>query len=137
MIVNNTLDAESERIYDLTKITESDPDGKWIVRSIKLSDMISEICYERIYHKEITSLEFIGILHCIRDYVVFRPLPGFRFHKEELGVIAVVSDILSIIVMYYIFNKLKYINEEYLTILDNNVIKMKDFTVQVRRIQVD
>lgn len=43
--------------------------------------------------------------------------------------IAVISDILSILVMYYLFAKLKAINEEYLTILDNNVIRMKDFTV--------
>tara|TARA_B110000285_G_C15046419_1_gene574556 strand:+ start:905 stop:1090 length:186 start_codon:yes stop_codon:yes gene_type:complete len=61
--------------------------------------------------------------------VIFPLLPSFHFHKEELGVIAVISDILSILVMYYLFAKLKAINEEYLTILDNNVIRMKDFTV--------
>lgn len=39
--------------------------------------------------------------------------------------------------MYYLFGKLKSINEEYLNILDNNVIRMKDFTIQVRRLRVD
>lgn len=75
--------------------------------------------------------------NCIRDYVVFPPLPSVHFHKEELGVVAVVSDMLSIFFMYYFFGKLKAINEEYLTILDNNVIRMKDFTIQVRRVRID
>lgn len=87
-----------------------------------------------MYDQEITSLEYIGITNCIRDYVNFKFIPGLHFHKEELGIIAIVSDILSIIIMYYIFGKLKTINEEYLTILDNNVIRMKDFTIQVKRI---
>ena len=75
--------------------------------------------------------------NCIRDYVVFPPLPSVHFHKEELGVVAVLSDIISIFLMYYFFGKLKNLNEEYLTILDNNVIRMKDFTIQVRRVSID
>ena len=39
--------------------------------------------------------------------------------------------------MYYLFGKLKSINKEYLTILDNNVIRMKDFTIQIKRLAVD
>lgn len=100
-----------------------------MVKTLKLSDMVSRECYVRIHEEEHTSPEFIGVPNCIRDYVVFAPIPSVHFHKEELGVIAVVSDMLSILVMYYLFGKLKAINEEYLTILDNNVIRMQDFTV--------
>ena len=64
----------------------------------------------------------------------FSMVPSGQLHKEELGLIAVVSDILSIMVMYYMFGKRKAMNEEYLTILDNNVIRMKDFSIQVRRL---
>ena len=64
-------------------------------------------------------------------------IPSGKIHKEELGFIAVICDILSILVMYYMFNKLKRMNDEYLTILDNNVIRMKDFSVQVRRLRFD
>ena len=64
-------------------------------------------------------------------------MPSGMVHKEELGFIAVICDLLSIMVMYYMFGKLKNMNEEYLTILDNNVIRMKDFSIQVRRLQFD
>jgi hypothetical protein len=72
----------------------------------------------------VTSIEYIGVVNCMKDYVNFALIPGMHFHKEELGIIAIFSDILSILVMYFIFGKLKTINEEYLTILDNNVIRM-------------
>ena len=37
-------------------------------------------------------------------------VPSGQLHKEELGLIAVVSDIISIMVMYYMFGKLKAMN---------------------------
>lgn len=56
-------------------------------------------------------------------------LLGYNFHKEEIGLITVLIDILSIFFMYYMFGKLNQINNEYLKILDNNVIRMKDFSI--------
>jgi hypothetical protein len=76
----------------------------------------------------------MAILSCQKDVMKFSILPSGQLHKEELGFIAVICDIFSICVMYYIFGKLKIMNDEYLTILDNNVIRMKDFTVQLRRL---
>lgn len=64
-------------------------------------------------------------------------VPGIHFHKEELGLIAVCSDMFSLLVMYYVFGKLKAINQEYLQILDDNVIRMQDFTLQIRKIRVE
>lgn len=94
-----------------------------------MSAFISKECYERVFDTEVTNIEYIGILGCIADKVKFKMLPNTYFHKEELGIIVVISDVLSVIVLYYIFGKLKVINQEYLQILDNNVIRMQDFSV--------
>ena len=121
MEFNKTLDAGTEK-------------ESWEIRTLKMSEMISELCYERIFFQEITSTEYIGVLACVTDKIWFKIFPGVHFHKEELGLIAVCSDIVSIIVMYYVFGKLKSLNQEYLQILDDNVIRMQDFTIQVHRI---
>lgn len=104
------------------------------IKTNKLSDMVSKECYRRIYELEVTNLEFITIMGCISDNVKFL---GTKFHKEEIGLITVVIDIISIIFIYYMFGKLNQINDEYLEILDNNVIRMKDFTIQIRMLQID
>ena len=98
----------------------------WEIKTKKLSRMVSEKCYKRIYQLEVTNLEFIAIMGCISDNVKFM---GKKFHKEELGLITVVIDIISCIFMYYMFGKINEINDEYLEILDNNVIRMKDFSI--------
>ena len=82
----------------------------WIVENLTLSDMVSKECYDRIYDKEITSSEYIAILACVTDKIFFKIVPGIHFHKEELGLIAVCTDIFSVLVMYYVFGKLKTIN---------------------------
>jgi hypothetical protein len=105
------------------------------MKTNKLSEMISEKCYQRMYDLEVSQTELIAILSCQKDVMKFQMVPSGRLHKEELGVIAVISDIVSICVIYYMFGKLKLMNDEYLRILDNNVIRMKDFTIQVRRLQ--
>ena len=99
----------------------------------KLTNLISEDCYKRIFQLEVAQTEFIAILSCQKDVMRFFMVPSGQIHKEELGFIAVICDILSICVMYYMFGKLKAMNIEYLRILDNNVIRMKDFSIQVRR----
>lgn len=98
----------------------------WEMKTNKLSEMVSEECYNRMFNLEVTSLHFIAIMGCISDNT---KLLGKSFHKEEIGLITVIIDIISIVFMYYMFGKLNQINDEYLLILDNNVIHMKDFTV--------
>ena len=58
-------------------------------------------------------------------------------HKETLGLVAVISDIISICLIYYFFGKLRQINDEYLEIIDNNVIKLSSFTIQVDNLVLD
>ena len=72
--------------------------------------MISQECFERIHDLEITQPELLAILSCQKDTLKFSMVPSGLLHKEELGLIAVVSDIISITVMYYMFGKLKAMN---------------------------
>ena len=44
---------------------------------------------------------------------------------------------LGVIVLYYIFNKLKDINNEYQEIMDNNIIKVSKFTIRVNDVILD
>jgi hypothetical protein len=74
---------------------------------------------------------------CKTDVIPFPLVPSGFIHKQEVGFLAVITDIVSTFVIYYMFKKLNMINAEYLEILDNNVIKMKDFSVHIRRLKVD
>jgi hypothetical protein len=117
-------------------ILQEDPSGMWVVRRVRMSNLISEKCYRRVFNEEVTAADYIGVMSCVSDKLKM-PLSNVHFHKEQLGLLAVFCDILSLVLMYYLFGKLKSINAEYLKILDNNVIRMKDFTIQVKRLQVD
>lgn len=141
MILNSTLEtgANPNEVIDdrWETVDEIDPNGKWMTVQIKMSALINKHCYERIFEVESTNIEYIGVLGCISDKVKFKMLPNTYFHKEELGIIVIISDIFSVVILYYIFGKLKVINQEYLQILDNNVIRMQDFSVQIRNIKLD
>ena len=39
--------------------------------------------------------------------------------------------------MYYIFNKLKDLNNEYQEIMDNNIIKTSKFTIRINDVILD
>ena len=41
----------------------------WEIKNMKLSEMISEECFNRIFKLEVTNLEFITIMGCISDNV--------------------------------------------------------------------
>lgn len=58
-------------------------------------------------------------------------------HKIHIGLAAVACDILSLTIITYFFYKLKSIDREYLEIMDNNLIKMSKFTVQINDLQLD
>ena len=60
-----------------------------------------------------------------------------QLHKEELGLIVVIMDIFSIILMFIFFFKIKNLNQEYIRILDNNVISMSDFSVELRNVKIN
>jgi len=42
-----------------------------------------------------------------------------KFHKENIGILIVVSDIICIFIVTYFFNKIKELNSEFIDIADN------------------
>lgn len=65
------------------------------------------------------------------------PILEKRVHKLHIGTIAVIADIISILVVYYMFGKLKDFNSEYQEIMDNNVIKMSKFALRMNDVKLD
>lgn len=65
------------------------------------------------------------------------PYLEIKFHKLHLGTYAVMTDIISILIVYYIFNKLKDINLEYQEIMDNNIIIMSRFAIRINNVRLD
>ena len=91
--------------------------------------MMDQSCFDRVYKSNSSSPEILFIVGCLSDMVA---VPGFEdqyIHKETVGIIIVVCDICSFLLMYLVFVRLQAINDEYITILDNNIILCSSFTI--------
>ena len=76
----------------------------------------------------ITQWDYIVVVGCQEDEV---DLPfsgggsggkgdsGMKIHKENVGILIVAADMASIMIMAFVFIKVKTINDEYLTIVDD------------------
>jgi len=95
---------------------------------------IREYCIDRIQYLNITSPDYILVVGCSEDHVL---LFGSEYHKESIGVIVVVIDFISIIIMAFVFSKLSEINQEYLDVIDNALIQMKDFGIRINSLRLD
>lgn len=62
---------------------------------------------------------------------------GISLHKLQIGLILVITDALSLLLMYFIFGRMRPIIDEYLQIIDNNMIKYSDFSFQIQDIELD
>lgn len=49
----------------------------------------------------------------------------------------VIIDILSVLIIYALLVRLDKINQQYLAILENNIVKMSKFTIEIRSINLD
>ena len=100
--------------------------------------MVSDSCKERIKEYEITSYEYIGIVGCKRDSI---PVPftsgGTRLHKEKIGIVIIICDTLSIVVLFFFFRKIAELNNEYLDNLDDLEVQMKDFAIKIDDVKLD
>lgn len=92
--------------------------------------MVSDSCKERIRDFEITSYEYIGVVGCKRDSIPV-PFSSIRLHKEKIGICIIICDTLSIVVLFFFFRKIAELNTEYLTILDDLEVQMKDFAIKI------
>ena len=60
-----------------------------------------------------------------------------KFHKENFGVLLVVTDILCVLIVTYFFRKIKEINNEMIKIVDDLQITMSDYSLQLINLKVD
>lgn len=71
------------------------------------------------------------------DRVKMPLVKNLRLHKLHVATLAVVADIVSILIVYYFFGKLKDFNGEYQDIMDNNIIKMSKFALRMNDVKLD
>lgn len=93
-------------------------------------------CQERITKDSLTGRTILAIAGCKFDTVQI-PLISHKFHKEEIGIILISLDALCTIIMLYFFGVLKVINAEYLDIIDDLRVQMKDFGVKIDNVILD
>ena len=68
------------------------------------------------------------VLGCASDTIV---TPMGTMHKENIGIMVVTADILSILVITYFIVKIKEINAEFVFLYDNLMIMLSDYTIQI------
>ena len=92
-----------------------------------LPEKLSDHCINRIKFNEVTSASFIAIVGCQSDMVdfVFKD----RLHKEHVGIMTVVIDMLSILVIAKFIQQLDDINHEIVNKIDRMTVQMKDFSI--------
>jgi hypothetical protein len=76
----------------------------------------------------ITSYDYILIAGCSQDEVII-PIINSMMHKEKVGILVVSLDIMSVMIMAFVFSKLKNINDEFKDKMDNLRVQMKDFAI--------
>ena len=114
---------------------------------LDLNDLISRKCQYRINEQhgidgapthtdKLTSNQFLMVIGCRKDFMQM-PFTETFLHKEEVGVFVVFFDIIGIITMILVFNKIKEANNEYIQIIDRHQMTMKDFTVQCQNVICD
>ena len=107
--------------------------------------MISDTCRIRIegdpslppedqFKPQITSKELVVVFGCKGS--VYK-INDFVMHKHQYACFMVILDFIGVLFMIYIFDKLEAINKEYLDIIDDNQITMKDFAVCCKNVILD
>ena len=113
---------------------EINPDQDFL--PLKLKYMIRDECFDRIKYLNITSMEYILVVDCNQDHVTV-PVIGRKVHKAQVGIIVVILDVVSVAIMAFVFSKLREINDEYLDIVDDLRVQMKDFGVILNDVRLD
>lgn len=104
-----------------------------------IGDNLSEKCKQRIlYNKfKLTSNQFVLIAGCKSDMVKMYPFQKGMAHKHDAGIFIIVFEILSILIISFFFKKLNQINNEYLDIIDDMQVDMKDFGIMFKNVKLD
>jgi hypothetical protein len=112
----------------------------------KFSDLVSPFCQERVVgNPEAATVEMqqapvvdtSQLLFVVGCQSSTYQIQGYYMHKQQLACLAVLFDVVGVYFMLYVFNKLQRLNQEYIDIIDDNQITMKDFSVQCRDVLLD
>jgi hypothetical protein len=103
---------------------------------LNLYYLFREYCLDRIKYLKITGFEYILVVGCTEDSVTI-PFLETKIHKEKIGILVVILDMVSVMYMAFIFSKLREINNEYLEIMDDMRVQMKDFGVKINNVKLD
>ena len=85
-------------------------------------DMVSDDCKARMNEFKITSYQYIGVIGCKYDDVAVPFSSKIRLHKEWIGIVILLCDILSILMMYYFFSSIRKLNLEVLEAMDDLLV---------------
>ena len=85
-------------------------DTKNIFDGLKLAEIIKPSCLERIYNEQITSHHLLSVFGCRRDMIPNPFNSEQKIHKQTAGLWIAGLDILSIIITYVVFRRLKDLN---------------------------
>lgn len=94
------------------------------------NELFSEECQDRINtgHGEplapldtdkLSSNQLIFIVGCRKDYIHL-PTTDIMLHKEEVGILIVLVDVIGIMITISVFKNMKKANEDLLGIIDKN-----------------
>lgn len=97
-------------------------------------EKLSETCRNRAILNKSTSRHFIFVADCASDTVNFL---GNRLHKQVIGFILIMFDIVSTLFMMHVFHRLYVISEEYRDTINEHELTMSDFTVMCRNVRLD
>lgn len=86
---------------------------------------------------KVTSYQYIGVVGCKYDDVKVPFTKSTRLHKEWIGIIILLCDILSILMMYYFFSSIRRLNLEILVAMDDLQVQMKDFGIKIDDVKLD
>ena len=87
------------------ELAEFVSDAFWTIAYLHTNNLFylfSEYCIDRIKYLKITSFDYILVVGCTEDYVTISAI-GSSIHKEKIGILVVILDMISVIYMAFIF----------------------------------
>ena len=62
---------------------------------------------------------------------------GKKFHKEVIGYVVAIADMICICIIMYFIIKLDYLSSEYTYLIDSYQITLRDFSVICKDLKLD
>ena len=80
--------------------------------------------------------EYIVVAGCQNVYIQV-PMTQIKLNKESVSLYIVVVNGITMLIIAYFFQKIETLNQEYLKIMDNLTVQMKDFGVWMQSVKLD